>query len=141
MIKTIKAIMNVIRNKDINAADKPVKKRKPTKEEKSEHAAFLERMKKEKEIATAKQEPWVAILGMDVNYDNLANGSFELDWNEFFITRLVRFGYQGKTDADLVDQWFTDVCRNVVLETFEQAKADLHPVKSQDLGGGRREYK
>ena len=55
--------------------------------------------------------------------------------------QLMRFGYQGKTDADLVDQWFTDVCRNVVLETFEQAKADLHPVKSNDLGDGRREYK
>lgn len=110
-------------------------------ENKKAHQDFLDKLQKEKELATAKGEPWVALLNMDVDYDDLNNGAFELDWNDAFVTRLMKFGYQGRTDADLVDQWFTDVCRNVVFETFEQAQADLHPVKRQDLGDGKREYK
>jgi hypothetical protein len=55
---------------------------------------------------------------------------------------LIKSGYQGKTDADVVDNWFQDVCRNVVLETYEQEQAD--PEKRavsnrRDLGNGRTE--
>lgn len=103
--------------------------------------AYIAKLEKDKAVATEKGEPWVALVTMDVDFENLNNGAFELDWNDAFVARLMRFGYQGKTDADLVDQWFTDVCKNVVLETYEQAQADLHPVKKQDLGDGRREYK
>jgi hypothetical protein len=38
-----------------------------------------------KEIATEKKEPWVAVLDTHVNKDNIRNGFFELDWNEFFV--------------------------------------------------------
>lgn len=103
--------------------------------------AYLAKLEKEKAAATAKGEPWVALVNMDVDYKDLNNGAFELDWNDAFVTRLMKFGYQGRTDADMVDQWFTDVCRNVVLETYEQAQADLHPIKRNDLGDGKREYK
>jgi hypothetical protein len=99
-----------------------------------------EELMSQKEAATAKQEPWVAVVSMDVDPENVASGAFELDWNEFFIAKLIRAGYQGKTDADLVDQWFTTVCRNVVMETYEQDVADRHPVKSRRLDDGRREY-
>lgn len=94
----------------------------------------------EKEEATRKHEPYIAIINMDVDYDHLDGGSFEFEWNEVFIARLLKAGYQGKTDADLIDQWFNNVCRHVVLETYEQDEADLHPVKSKKLDGGRREY-
>ena len=40
-----------------------------------------------------------------------------------FVAKLVRAGYQGKTDNDIVDNWFQDVCRNVVLESYEQEQA------------------
>ena len=136
-MKLLKAIWRVLNNKDVNAPEPTAKKPKRTKTEIEKFRAACER---EKEIATAKGEAWVKILDMDVDVQDLSNGSFELDWNEMFIANLIRFGYQGKTDADLVDQWFTDVCRNVVLETFEQGQADLHPVKKRDVGGGRREY-
>jgi hypothetical protein len=77
-----------------------------------------------KEEATKKGEPWVSVLDMDVNMKDISNGSFELDWNDLFITRLMKAGYQGKTDADMVDQWFQGICRNIVMETYEQEQSD-----------------
>ena len=59
--------------------------------------------------ATARGEPYVAVLSMDVDPNNLHQGAFELDWNEIFVARLIKAGYQGKVDADIVDQWFQNV--------------------------------
>ncbi len=97
--------------------------------------------KSAKELATERNEPYVAVLGMEIDPKNMHEGSFELDWNDKFITNLVRAGYQGKTDADLVDQWFQNVCRNVVLETWEQEQANTGQrfTRSRDLGDGRTE--
>ena len=139
MFKVIRAAWRVMRGKDLNSQDeKPINVKKRTKQEIDAHLAQLAEAKA---AATKREEPWVAIVTMDVDYNNLSNGSFELDWNDKFTTQLMRYGYQGKQDSDLVDQWFTDVCRNVVLETFEQGAADKHPSTPSDLGDGRREYK
>lgn len=93
--------------------------------------------------ATKKGEPWVSVLRVDIDPENVGNGSFELDWNEHFIVKLLRAGYQGKDDVQIVDRWFQDVCRNVVLETFEQFEANnprpITGVKRRDLGDGRSE--
>ena len=102
--------------------------------------------KSEKELANERGEPYVAILSMEIDPENMQSGAFELDWNDKFVSNLVRAGYQMNakdTDADIVDRWFTAVCRNVVLETFEQYEA-MNPerdrvVKTRDLGGGRSE--
>jgi hypothetical protein len=99
-----------------------------------------------KEIATDAKEPYVSILSMEVDPDNLHQGSFELDWNDIFVARLVKAGYMMKkedTDAEIVDRWFQNVCRHVVMETWEQQQA-MNPqqarfTQSRDLGGGRRE--
>jgi hypothetical protein len=66
-----------------------------------------------KEIATENKEPWVAVLDTHVNQDNIRNGFFELDWNEYFVLQLKSAGYKGATDEDIVDQWFSELCRNV----------------------------
>lgn len=101
--------------------------------------------KSSKDLATEKGEPYVAILGMEVDPENLHQGSFELDWNSIFVTRLVKAGYMIKetdTDADIVDRWFQNVCRHVVMETYEQAQAQepqTRFIRSRDLGDGRRE--
>ena len=94
-----------------------------------------------KEEATAKGQPWVEVLGIEVDEADPGQGAFELDWNDVFITKLVRAGYQGKTDQDLVDNWFKAVCRNVVTETYEQDQADPEKRASRrrDLGDGRTE--
>ena len=121
------------------------KKKKPAKVETPKEPRAPK--KTEKELATERGEPWVTIVGMDVDPNNLSQGAFELDWNEIFVARLVKAGYMMKptdTDADVVDRWFQNVCRNVVLETWEQEQA-MNPerdrvVKRQDLGDGRSEF-
>ena len=103
-------------------------------------------VKTEKELATENKEPYVSIVRMDIDPNNLHQGAFELDWNDKFVANLIRAGYQMNpkdTDSDIVDRWFTAVCRNVVLETYEQYEA-MNPerdrvVKTRDIGGGRSE--
>ena len=102
--------------------------------------------KSAKDLANERGEPYVNIISMDVDPENLQSGAFELDWNEKFVANLIRAGYQMNpkdTDSDIVDRWFTAVCRNVVLETYEQYEA-MNPerdrvVKTRDIGGGRSE--
>jgi len=99
-----------------------------------------------KELATERREPYVAILSMEIDPDNMQQGSFELDWNDKFVSNLIRAGYQMSakdTDADIVDRWFTAVCRNIVMETYEQYEA-MNPerdrvIKTRNMGDGRRE--
>ena len=96
-----------------------------------------------KVAANKAKEPYVAVLGMELDPSNPGQGAFELDWNDIFVAKLVRAGYQGKTDQDIVDNWFQSVCRNVVLETYQQEQADpeIRAAGSnrRDLGNGRTE--
>lgn len=114
---------------------KPKKPRKKTESAK--------KLKTAKEIATEKREPYVSIVNVDLDPTNIGNGAFELDWNEYFIAKLIRSGYKGTDDAQIVDQWFQDVCRNVVLETFEQYEANnprpVSGIQKKDIGSGRTE--
>ena len=120
------------------------KKKKPEVKAEPKPKKVVE--KTEKEIATVKGEAYVNILSMDVDPENISAGAFELDWNEKFVADLVRHGYmmdKNDTDADIVDRWFTAVCRNVVLETWEQEQA-MNPerdrvVKSRNIGDGLSE--
>ena len=101
--------------------------------------------KTEKEIATENKEPYVSIVKMDIDPNNLHQGAFELDWNEIFVARLVKAGYMMKpddADADIVDRWFQNICRHVVMETWEQEQAIKNSgiwVQSKDIGNGRSE--
>ena len=95
----------------------------------------------EKAKATKKGEPWVKVLSMELDPNDPGMGAFELDWNDKFVANLIRAGYQGKTDQDIVDNWFQAVCRNVVMETYQQEMADPsnRPTNRRDLGNGRTE--
>jgi len=134
-------------------AKKPVAKKTPAKKAPVKTEAVKKPRTKKidftgmtpRQVADAKGEPWVSIVSVELDPDNIGNGAFELDWNEKFITNLVRAGYKGKTDSDMVDQWFQDVCRNVVAENFEQWEANQpvgdrpRVINRQDLGNGRTE--
>ena len=76
----------------------------------------LEPKKTPKEIATENKEPWIAVLDTHINKDNIRNGFFELDWNEYFVLQLRSNGYTGETDEAIVDAWFSELCRNVGAE-------------------------
>jgi len=78
----------------------------------------LELLKKKdpKEYATRKEEPWVNVLDMQVNEENIRNGFFELDWNEYFIKELIANGYGTIADPEeeIVDRWFKDIIYNML---------------------------
>jgi hypothetical protein len=76
--------------------------------------------KYDKEAATAAGEPWVNVLRMGIDPDNVVQGYFELDWNEEFVVMLQEAGITGASDEDVVNKWFNAVCRTVLI----QEKAD-----------------
>jgi len=71
---------------------------------------------KEKEEATSKGEPWVAVLDTQLNPDNIKNGFFELDWNNQFIEDLLDAGYTGETNEEIVDGWFKTIAIQILGE-------------------------
>jgi len=52
---------------------------------------------------------------------------------------LQKNGYVGVSDEDAVDQWFRDVCKHVVLETYEDAD-ESGTISREQLEDGRAEY-
>jgi hypothetical protein len=72
-----------------------------------------------KERATAKGEPWVAVLDTHVNKDNIRNGFFELDWNDEFIVELKKsgYGFDGDPEEQIVDRWFRELAYNMLAES------------------------
>ena len=93
-----------------------------------------------KEIATEKKEPWVAVLNTHVNKDNIRNGFFELDWNEYFVLQLRTAGYTGETDEAIVDSWFSELCRNVgAEEDVDMSRRGAGYINVNNIGDGRTE--
>ena len=93
-----------------------------------------------KEQATANKEPWVAVLDTHVNKDNIRNGFFELDWNEYFVVQLRSAGYNGESVEAIVDQWFSELCRNVGAEEgVNMDRRGAGFINVNNLGNGRTE--
>lgn len=102
----------------------------------------------DKEKATANNEPYIAITKVEINPDNVLDGSFEMDWNDKFIINLIKAGYKQKaedTDEVIVDRWFQTISRNIALELYEQQWADpekrdvRYQVQTRKLENGRTE--
>lgn len=76
-------------------------------------------------------EPWVNVVNTDFDADNPRQGYMELEWNPAFVVFLKQHGYQGKNDEEIVDQWFTELCKNIGAQMDEDAKfvadADILP--------------
>lgn len=95
-----------------------------------------------KQRATRKKEPWVSVLQTHVAKDNLRNGFFELDWNEYFILQLRESGYgaEGDPDEEVVDRWFRQLCRDVAGdEGVDMNRRGAGYINVNNLGNGRTE--
>jgi phosphotransferase system IIB component len=93
-----------------------------------------------KELATEKKEAYVAVLDTKVNKDNVRNGFFELDWNEYFVMQLREAGYIGGSEEEVVDQWFQDLCRNVGAENgIDMSRRGSGYVNFNNIGDGKTE--
>ena len=126
------------------SAPDPVTTEPPPAEPKPKRSRPPKPTKSAKDLATERGEPYVNVVTVELDPDNIGAGAFELDWNDKFLANLVRAGYQKQANEPehvIVDRWFQDVCRNVVLETYEQEQADpdLRRVSRKNLGGGRTE--
>lgn len=138
------------KQEEVQAPPKPVKEEKSKKPRKPRQPKVKEpdSQLSPKEIATQKGEPYVHIVRMELDPNDVNNGAFELDWNEKFVANLVRAGYSikpGEAENVIVDRWFQTVCRNVALEVYEQEQADpekrddVRVIRSRDIGNGRTE--
>ena len=119
-------------------------RRKPkdviAKEEAEKYAKVVTESLSPKDAATLKKEPYVSVLNTHINEDNIRNGFFELDWNEYFIVKLRESGYIGETEEEVVDAWFKDLCRDVAMEenvNMDRRGAGFINVNS--LGNGKAE--
>lgn len=72
-----------------------------------------------KELATERGEPWVDVLEVHANQEDISHGFFELDWNDLFIVKLRNEGYgaDGDTEEEIVDRWFRQVCYNIASDS------------------------
>lgn len=70
----------------------------------------------EKDKATARGEPYVRVLTVNLNKENPGEGYFELEWNEIFVRQLLEAGYSGNNENEIVDAWFTTLCRTISEE-------------------------
>lgn len=93
-----------------------------------------------KELATNNKEPWVSVLTTHVNKDNIRNGFFELDWNEFFVLELRAAGYIGASDEEIVDAWFKTLCSDVANEeSVSMDRRGAGFINVNNLGNGKTE--
>lgn len=142
-------IPNASESESLMKSDKVQKPKKSRKPRKSKQEKELS----EKEKATLANQPYIKILEMDIDSENINAGSITFDWNDKFVLNLVRAGYKIRdddTDNDIVDRWFQTVCRNIALEVYEQKEADLtvrpksatsdvRHVQRKDIGNNRSE--
>jgi len=116
----------------------------PVQESKPRRQRAQKETKSAKELATERGEPYVSVVSVELDPDNIGAGAFELDWNDKFLANLIRAGYQyqpNEAEHVIVDRWFQTVCRNIIMENYEQEQADpeIRRINRKDLGKGRTE--
>lgn len=73
--------------------------------------------KSEEQIPTIDNEPRIEVVNIHIpNPDKPTNGYFELDWNSAFVQKLRDCGYSGRSEEEVVEQWFNDLCRGVITD-------------------------
>ena len=102
---------------------------------KKKQSKQVDKTKTPKDIATEKGEPWIQVIDTQINPESPSEGYFELDWNEPFIKMLAENGYNGKTEADIIDLWFNDLCRTIATQEIAQDSfvADADIIKLSDI--------
>jgi len=94
-----------------------------------------------KDYHTRKKEPWVNVIDVKVNEENVRNGFFELDWNEYFIAQLVEAGYGVENDPEeeIVDRWFRDIVYNMLEEEGQDTNRGAGYINVVPIAKGKSE--
>lgn len=113
-----KAIAKRIEEEQVNL--RQLEEERLRAEEATKAAALDEEMARltPKERATRREEPWINVLDVKVNRENIRNGFFEMDWNEYFIKDLIYNGYGTEADPEeeIVDRWFRDIVYQMLAQ-------------------------
>ena len=90
-----------------------------------------------KEQADKDGKPYVEVLSTNIDPERPTEGYFELDWNDKFITQLVRAGYKGDKQENIIDSWFTDLCRQMLIIENEKDNfiVDVDKIPQRDGEG------
>mgnify|MGYP003624805185 FL=1 len=73
----------------------------------------------DKNMATHNGEDYIRVVGMELDEGQPGKGFFELDFNDNFVEYLAKSGYEGLEPDQIVDSWFSDLCKNIVLSDLE----------------------
>jgi hypothetical protein len=94
-----------------------------------------------KDYHTRKKEPWVNVIDVKVNEENVRNGFFELDWNKYFIAQLVESGYGVENDPEeeIVDRWFRDIVYNMLDEEGQDTNRGAGYINVTPIAKGKSE--
>jgi len=110
---------------DPNAKPKPLSKAKKPRKPK---------------VKKQKVEPRVDVLKFDFDPQNPRLGSIELDWNKEFIELLIKSGYTGNTEDEIVDKWFNDICKMIAYNQYPgTAVSTSSMVNRKNIGEGKVE--
>ena len=73
---------------------------------------------KTKKVETKEEAigPWVKVIEVHFDKENPQRGYFELDWNDDFVGLLGEAGYAGPNPEAIVDLWFNDLCRSIIID-------------------------
>lgn len=66
-----------------------------------------------KDKATAMGEPYIEVISVNFDKASPGDGFFELEWNKIFVQSLQDAGYSGTDEDEIVDAWFTGLCRQI----------------------------
>ena len=57
----------------------------------------------------------------------------ELDWNDHFVSFLHENGYTAENDEAVVNKWFNDVCRTVLVQEIQDQDYGLQEQGATDV--------
>lgn len=73
-------------------------------------------------------EPYVEVVKIGLVDGKSDNGYVELDWNNKFIDMLHREGFKGMSDDEMVNKWFNQLCRTVLMQELNDQDYGLENV-------------
>ena len=92
------------------------------------------------QIATENKEPYFNVVGFHHKPENGNFGFWELDWNEYKVLELKSLGYYGESDEEVIDRWFTEICRESArAEGINMDRRHMGFIDVKNIGNGRSE--
>ena len=95
----------------------------------------IDQHKHDKNMATLEGKEYVRVVGMELDEETPGQGFFELDFNDNFVEYLAQNGYEGVEPDQIVDNWFSDLCKNIVLNDLEDEEGIRKSVMTDSKEG------